>query len=124
MPLITNEGARPVASEMPFPFGQQPMSVPQPDQPIPQATMTYAAPFVHTAQQENRQIYHSDSVDGFDRMDNLEEKYDAVQKEVKALRGKDLFGQNVHDLCLVPDVVIPPKFKTPDFEKYTGDTCL
>jgi hypothetical protein len=29
----------------------------------------------------------------------------------------------VHDLCLVPDVVIPHKFKTPIFEKYTGETC-
>jgi hypothetical protein len=24
---------------------------------------------------------------------------------------------------LVPDVEIPPKFKTPVFEKYTGETC-
>ena len=27
------------------------------------------------------------------------------------------------ELCLVPDVVIPPKFKVPDFEKYKGTTC-
>jgi len=27
------------------------------------------------------------------------------------------------DLCLVPDVVIPPKFKVPDFDKYKGTTC-
>jgi len=26
-------------------------------------------------------------------------------------------------LCLVPYVVIPPKFKVPDFEKYKGTTC-
>jgi len=26
-------------------------------------------------------------------------------------------------LCLVPDVVIPSKFKVPDFEKYKGVTC-
>jgi len=29
----------------------------------------------------------------------------------------------VHDLCLVPNVVISPKFKVPDFEKYKGNTC-
>jgi len=29
----------------------------------------------------------------------------------------------VHDLCLVLNVMIPPKFKVPDFEKYKGDTC-
>ena len=27
------------------------------------------------------------------------------------------------DLCLVPDVIIPPKFKVPDFDKYKGTTC-
>ena len=29
----------------------------------------------------------------------------------------------MEDLCLVPDVVIPPKFKVPDFNKYKGTTC-
>jgi len=43
---------------------------------------------------------------------------------VRALCGKDLFGQDAHELCLVPNVVVPPKFKVPDFEKYKGgDTC-
>jgi len=32
------------------------------------------------------------------------------------------FG-DVARLCLVPDVVIPPKFKVPEFEKYKGPTC-
>ncbi|KAK7316323.1 hypothetical protein VNO77_35276 [Canavalia gladiata] len=27
------------------------------------------------------------------------------------------------DLCLVPDVVIPPKFKVPEFDRYKGTTC-
>jgi len=27
------------------------------------------------------------------------------------------------DLCLVPDVVIPPKFKVPDYDRYKGTTC-
>ena len=27
------------------------------------------------------------------------------------------------DLCLVLDVVIPPKFKVPDFDRYKGTTC-
>ena len=60
-------------------------------------------------------------------MGNLEERLDArvdaVQKELKTMRGKEVFGQNVHDLCLVPNVVIPPKFKAPNFEKYKGDIC-
>ncbi|GAU10053.1 hypothetical protein TSUD_423710, partial [Trifolium subterraneum] len=28
-----------------------------------------------------------------------------------------------HNLCLVPNVQIPAKFKVPDFEKYKGNTC-
>ena len=27
------------------------------------------------------------------------------------------------ELCLVSDVVIPLKFKVPDFDKYKGTTC-
>jgi hypothetical protein len=54
---------------------------------------------------------------------DMEEKLGAVQKELRNVRGKEVFNQNVHDLCLVPDVVIPHKFKTPTFEKYTGETC-
>jgi hypothetical protein len=60
---------------------------------------------------------------GDDRVGNLEEKVNAVQKELRNIRGKEVFNQSVHDLCLVPDVVIPPKFKMPVFEKYTGETC-
>jgi len=85
--------------------------------------VTYEAPLVHTAQQEERQIYHSDSVAGDDRVGNLEERLDAIHKELKTMRGKEVFSQNMQDLCLVSDVVIPPKFKVPDFEKYKGDTC-
>jgi len=46
-----------------------------------------------------------------------------MKQEMKALRGKDAFGQNVYELCLVPNVVVPPKFKVPDFDKYKGNTC-
>ena len=45
-----------------------------------------------------------------------------MQREMKALRGKELFGQNVNELCLVPNVKVPAKFKVPKFEKYKGNT--
>jgi hypothetical protein len=62
-------------------------------------------------------------MEGYDKFDDLQIKYDEMQREVKALRGKDLFGQGAQELCLVPDVVVPHKFKVPDFEKYKGSTC-
>jgi len=74
MPLISNEGACPVILEIPTALVQQPIPVSQPGQPIPQAAMTYAAPFVHTAQQEHGPIYHSESVEAFYRVEDLEEK--------------------------------------------------
>ena len=40
------------------------------------------------------------------------------------MRGKDLFGKSVAELCLVPNMKIPVKFKVPDFEKYKGNSCL
>nr|XP_012466340.1 unnamed protein product [Gossypium raimondii] len=32
-------------------------------------------------------------------------------------------GVDVKDLSLVPDLVLPPKFKMPEFEKYNGTSC-
>jgi len=39
------------------------------------------------------------------------------------MEGNDVFGATTMDMCLVPDLVLPPKFKTPEFEKYKGHTC-
>lgn len=46
-----------------------------------------------------------------------------MRKEIKDLRGKDLFGKNASDICLVPNVKIPQKFEVSDFEKYKGNSC-
>jgi len=78
---------------------------------------------IHTTQQDHEPIYHSKGVALYDRIDELKEKFDKIQLELKALRGKKLFDKNAHDLCLMPNVVIPPKFKVPDSEKYKGNTC-
>jgi len=112
-----------VNSKNPFPHGQQSAPLYQSGQTFPRATVTYAKPLTHTTPPEEERVYHSDSVVGDDRMGNLEEKFDAVQRELKNIRGKDIFSQSLNDLCLVPNVVIPHKFKTPSFEKYRGDTC-
>ncbi|KAK2390738.1 hypothetical protein QL285_064254 [Trifolium repens] len=124
MPLhVFSEGFRHVVSEIQASVAQQVVSVPQPGLSFPQATMTYSAPLVHTIQQDQGPTFHAESVGGFDRVDDLQDKYNEMQREMRALRGKELFGQNAHELCLVPNVVIPYKFKVPDFEKYMGNTC-
>ena len=56
-------------------------------------------------------------------MDAMNDQFLELRKELKNLRGKDLFGKSAAELCLVPGVKIPVKFKVPDFEKYKGNTC-
>jgi len=109
-------------SEVPLPTTQYAVPVPPPGTKFPQDTMPFTAPMVHTVQQDHRPVFHTKRVEADDRIDDLEEKFEGIKQEVKALHGKRLFGKNAHDLCLVPNVVIPPKFKVLDFEKYKGNT--
>jgi len=78
---------------------------------------------VHAISQENRLIFHLGSVGAYDRVHDLQEKYDEMYHEMQALRGKEILKKDVHDLCLVLNVQIPHKFKLPDFEKYKGTSC-
>ncbi|GAU48362.1 hypothetical protein TSUD_282430 [Trifolium subterraneum] len=122
MPVgFLGDESRPVVSKIPH--VQSTVPIPQLVNTLPQVTATVSAPLVHTIPQTHMPIFHAESVGGYDRMDDLQIKYDEMQKEMRALRGNDLFGQDAHELCLVPDVVVPHKFKVPDFEKYKGSTC-
>jgi len=52
------------------------------------------------------------------------EKFDHIEERLRAIEGgKDYPFVDMAELCLVPDVVIPPKFKVPNFDKYNGTTC-
>ena len=52
------------------------------------------------------------------------EKLDVIEETLRVVEG---FGDypfaDMTNLCLVPDVVIPPKFKVLDFDRYKGTTC-
>ena len=37
--------------------------------------------------------------------------------------GENYAFADMAELCLVPDMVIPPKFKVSDFNKHKGTTC-
>lgn len=60
---------------------------------------------------------------GAEEMDNVKEQYQTLEKRLRSIEGNDIFGAAAMDMCLVPDLVLPAKFKTPDFEKYKGHTC-
>jgi len=56
--------------------------------------------------------------------DRTKTKLEVLEERLRMIEGGGSyeFGDAV-GLCLVPDVVIPPKFKAVEFEKYKGVTC-
>ena len=52
------------------------------------------------------------------------EKFDHIEERLRAIEGGgDYAFTDMAKLCLVPDLVIPLKFKVSDFDKYKGTTC-
>ena len=51
-------------------------------------------------------------------------KLDLIDERLRVVEGfNDYPFTDMTDLCLVLDVVIPPKFKVPDFDRYKVTTC-
>ena len=50
-------------------------------------------------------------------------KYKDLEERLKVVKGYNAFDVDALKMGLVLDVVIPPKFKVPDFGKYKGLTC-
>ncbi|WJX57044.1 hypothetical protein P8452_42642 [Trifolium repens] len=128
MPLNIIEGFHFPTFGFPTSFVQHANASPQPEMTFPQVTVlvpplttTFPTSIVHTAL-----VHHEEPTENAGacvRMDDFQAQFEKMQLEIKALRGKDLFGKDAHDLCLVPNVKIPPKFKAPEFEKYKGNSC-
>lgn len=56
--------------------------------------------------------------------ENGHEKLAALEERMKAMEGNSLYDPvKAAEMCLVPNVVIPRKFRVPDFVKYTGTQC-
>ncbi|XP_019455107.1 PREDICTED: uncharacterized protein LOC109356229 [Lupinus angustifolius] len=52
------------------------------------------------------------------------EKLSSIEERLKAIEGSSCTDlKNAFEMCLVPDVVLPPKFKVREFEKYNETTC-
>ena len=49
---------------------------------------------------------------------------DQIEERLKVIEGREDYAfANLEELFLVPNVVTPPKFKVPDFDKYKETTC-
>ena len=52
------------------------------------------------------------------------EKLDHIEERLRAIEGgEDYAFANLEGLLLVPNIITPPKFNVPDFDKYKGTTC-
>ncbi|KAI5409668.1 hypothetical protein KIW84_055203 [Lathyrus oleraceus] len=133
-PTVPASSAHFMPNAMPagFPCGMPPgfmPDIPAPtfaSKPASSPVLAAAPPVVHTTPRVDDTIYHSEPSEGPDvneKMDAMNDQFLELRKELKTLRGKDLFGKSAAELCLVPGVKIPIKFKVPDFEKYKGNTC-
>ncbi|XP_050908569.1 uncharacterized protein LOC127122244 [Lathyrus oleraceus] len=88
--------------------------------------MSSPPPIMNAFPRVEETIYHFDPYEGpnvYEKIDEIKGQFQELRKELKTLRGKDLFGKSVVELCLVPKVKIPIKLKVPYFEKYKGNTC-
>ena len=56
---------------------------------------------------------------------DMQQRCSLLDKKLKKIKGVDDLGSvDPREISLVPDVVIPPKFKMSKFEKYDGTKCL
>jgi hypothetical protein len=58
----------------------------------------------------------------FPQLEEAKMKFKAIEDRLKTIEG-DSDPLDFADMCLVPDLVLPPKFKVPEFEKYMGLSC-
>ncbi|KAK2437900.1 hypothetical protein QL285_022735 [Trifolium repens] len=58
----------------------------------------------------------------FPQLEEAKMKFKAIEDRLKTIEG-DNDPLDFADMCLVPDLVLPPKFKVPEFEKYMGLSC-
>jgi hypothetical protein len=53
-----------------------------------------------------------------------QDKMAALEARIRAIEGADLYDPvRVAKMCLVPNVVVPKKFRVPEFIKYNGTQC-
>ncbi|KAL4297514.1 hypothetical protein GQ457_12G007300 [Hibiscus cannabinus] len=109
-----SSGKAPMASEAPV-MNQQ---VSYPESSLPGVT-TYDGPseYVVPDLNEIEKIRNE-----FPKL--VEDRYKRLEDKVKAMENTKIIpGTDARELSLVPDLVLPPKFKMPEFEKYAGTTC-
>ena len=55
--------------------------------------------------------------------DPINNRMDVMEKALRLVQGADHWSYQFRDLCYFPKVVLPPKFRIPNFDKYNGRGC-
>ena len=51
-------------------------------------------------------------------------KFELIEEHLKMMEGSDVYSLvDANKISLVPDLMLPPKFKIPIFDKYNGTKC-
>lgn len=93
---------------------------------------TFAPPTVHACMQpyfeDHQQIYHApessdEKEERHDDIKGMKENLQILEKRLRAMDGDKVFGVGARKICLVSDLVISAKLKTPNFDKYESHSC-
>ncbi|XP_050897220.1 uncharacterized protein LOC127104046 [Lathyrus oleraceus] len=86
----------------------------------------YARPVPHFEDQHQLYQIAESTVSGdevrFEDFREVKKNMQLLEKKFRALEGDHVFGSTAKEMCLVSGLVIPTKFKTPDFDKYKRHT--
>ena len=82
----------------------------------PTAPAPLPTPIVGASMNESPKIRSSDGVD--------QDKMAALEARIRIIEGAELYDPvKAAEMCLVPNVIVPKKFRVPEFIKYTGTKC-
>lgn len=84
-----------------MPTGYRPQNA---EAPVVSIVMFVPSPVVHTTPYNEENIYHaapSEVVGVDERLEEFQDQFLEMQREINAFRGKDLFGKTASELCLV-----------------------
>jgi len=83
---------------------------------VQSATPAPALTVIEASVNESHKAKSSDSID--------QDKFDALEARLKVIEGVDLYDPvRATEMFLVPNVVVPKKFRVPEFIKYSGTQC-
>ncbi|XP_039036137.1 uncharacterized protein LOC120172855 [Hibiscus syriacus] len=91
--------------------------------PVGVAVNLQPGPSSHPEESLCHQVPGLDGVAKKNKNKHFREQFEQLASEVQVMKeDTSMYRLDAKEFSLVPDLVLPPKFKTPDFEKFDGST--